>query len=462
MRARFILAVFALLAALVSAAAPSVAQEEGLGTSFITPFPSGDVYQLVVIGDDLADGLLGGVTEAFKGDSRVTIRNRTFSMNGVMRPDYFEKLQALDDDLKQQPAHIAIVMLGAWDRVSARDAAGKRLQVGSEPWKQEYAARGDRLMKLLKKRNIAVYWVGLPIVRRWDANEDVQMMNDVMRERTYLNGMKYIDAYAGFLDEGGGYSAYGPDVNGKIRLLRECDGIYFTTDGNRKLAHFVERDLRRDLTQAKADRAIPLAGTETEQARINPEREKAPAQTPGGAGVSKAGEPWGASLDGSTVQASSGGPGEQKADNGRVNLRLVSPGGRDEVVTLDIVRPAIPASVVALVTRRESSDKLSQLGDAIIDQIPGGLTVMSTVALASGPGGAGGKRRLAATQAPYFRVLYKGERLPPKPGRADDSAWPRPRPPDETAFVPQADPVETGATADEPAPAKKKANRRRD
>ncbi len=79
-----------------------------------------------------------------------------------------------------------------------------------------------------------------------------------------------------FSTKGGGYSAYGPDVNGKIRLLREGDGIYFTTDGNRKLAHFVERDLRRDLTQAKADRAIPLAGTETEQARINPEREKSP------------------------------------------------------------------------------------------------------------------------------------------------------------------------------------------
>ena len=61
----------------------------------------------------------------------------------------------------------------------------------------------------------------------------------------------------------------------------------------------------------------------------------------------------------------------------------------DATVTLDIVRPAIPASVVALVTRRESADKLSQMGDAVIDQIPGGLTVMSTVALASGPGVAG-------------------------------------------------------------------------
>lgn len=460
MRARFILAVFALLTVLVSAAAPSAAQDEGLGTSFITPFPSGDVYQLVVIGDDLADGLLGGVTEAFGGDSRLSIRNKTSSLNGLMRPDFFEKLEALDGDLKQQPVHIAIVMLGAWDRNSVRDAAGKRLQVGTEPWKQEYASRADRLMKLLKKRNIAVYWVGLPIVRRWDVNEDVQMMNEITRERTYLNGMKYIDAYAGFTEENGGYSAYGPDVNGKIRLLREGDGVFFTSAGNRKLAHFVERDLRRDLTQAKADRAVPLAGAEAEQARINPERESAGTQRSDGANAAKPGQPWAAALSGVPAAASSGEGGEQKADNGRVNLRLVSPGGREEVVTLDIVRPAIPASVVALVTRRESADRLSQMGDALIDQIPGGLTVMSTVALASGPGAQGGKRRLTATQAPYFRVLYKGERLPPKPGRADDTSWPRPAPPAEQAFMPDADPVETGATA-EPAPEKQKAARRR-
>jgi hypothetical protein len=462
MRARLIIPVLALLAALVAAAAPSAAQEEGLGTSFITPFPSGDVYSLEVIGDDLADGLLGGVTEALQGDSRLTIRNKTFSINGLMRPDYAEKVQALDEDLKQPPVHIAIVMLGAWDRVSVRDASGKRVQVGSEGWKQEYGARADRLMKLLKKRNVAVYWVGLPIVRRWDANEDVQMMNDIIRERAYLNGMKYIDAYAGFTDENGGYSAYGPDVTGKIRLLREGDGVYFTASGNRKLAHFVERDLRRDLTQAKADRAIPLAGTEAEQARINPDRERGAATTPDGSAPPKPGQPWAASLENGEAATPSGGAGEQKADNGRINLRLVGAGGREETVTLDIVRPAISASVVALVTRRESSDKLSQMGDAVIDQIPGGLTVMSTVAMASGPGAAGGKRRLTATQAPYFRVLYKGERLTPKPGRADDSAWPRPAPPDEAAFIPESDPVETGATPPEPVPAKKTNSRRRD
>ena len=349
----------------------------------------GDVYRVLVIGDDLAEGLLYGMNEAFVGDGRLQLRPKNYPINGLMRADFAEKLQQLEEDLQRDPVNIAIVMMGAWDRVSVRDAAGKRAAVGSEAWRTEYGARADRLIKLLKKRNIAVYWVGLPNVRRSDANEDVQMMNNIVRERTYLNGFKYIDAYTGFMDETGGYSPYGPDVTGKIRILREGDGVYFTAAGNRKLAHFVERDLRRDLTQAKADRAIPLAGAEEEQAKINPDKAKlaeaAPGAGPAQAAKADPAAPGTPAAAGAAAPAASA-TGDQKADNGKINLRMVNPAGREEVVTLDIVRPAIPASVVALVTRRESADRPSQIGEAIIDQIPGGLTVMSTVALANTPG----------------------------------------------------------------------------
>lgn len=446
---RSTLRVLALFALLLAAAQSSYAQDEAAGGNFITPFPAGDIYNLQVIGDDLAEGLLSGVLGALQSDQRLSIRPQTFNLNGVMRGDFDERLVQLEEDLRREQVHIAIVMLGAWDRVSMRDpAGGKRLQVGSPGWRQLYAQRADRLMKVLKRRNVAVYWVGLPVVRRWDANEDVQMMNELVRERVYLNGQKYIDAYAGFTDENGGYSAYGPDLAGKIRLLRAGDGVYFTTEGYRKLAHFVERDLRRDLTQAKADRTIPLEGDEAEQAKINPDKAQLAAPAPG------ANEAAAKTEQAAAAPAALGdGAGEQKADNGRVNLRIIGQGGKEEVVGLDIVRPAIPASVVALVTRRESSDRLTQLGEAVLDQISGGLTVMSTVALATGPSGAG-RARAIPSQTPYFRVLFKGERLPPKPGRADDTSWPRPTDPPEQAFVPQLERIETGATTPpEPSPA---------
>jgi hypothetical protein len=446
MHARLMFPLAALLAALMAAASPGAAQaqEDPSGTSFITPFPPNDTYNLVIIGDDLAEGLLGGAREIFQKDPRVVMRNAPRSISGLMRRDFDQKLVELEEGLKTEPAQIAILMLGAWDRVSVRDpATGKRLMVGTDGWRREYAARSDRLLKMLRRRNIAVYWIGLPNVRRYDANEDVQMMNSILRERVYLNGAKYIDTYAAFIDENGGYSQYGPDVNGKIRLLRAGDGVYFTWEGNKKLAYFVDRELRRDLTQARADRAIPLDGDPSEQAKINPDRAKLTESSDGSGAASARGPEASAAK---ARQPEAGGVGDQKADNSRINLRIVSEGGREEVVSLDIVRPAISASVVALVTRRESPDRPSQLGESVIDQIPGGLTVLSTVALATGTGQAGGRRRLSPSQSPYFRVLFKGERLPPKPGRADDASWPRPAPPPEAAYFSEPDPVETGAT----------------
>jgi hypothetical protein len=461
MHPRLISPLAALLTALMVVASPVAAQEDPSGTSFITPFPPNDTYNLVMIGDDMAEGLLGGSREIFQKDPRVVIRNTHLSIGGLMRRDFDQKLVELEEALKTDPVQIAILMLGAWDRVSVRDSTSeKRLMVGTDGWRREYAARSDRLLKMLRRRNIAVYWLGLPNVRRYDANEDVQMMNSILRERVYLNGAKYVDTYAGFADESGGYSPYGPDVTGKIRLLRAGDGVYFTWEGNKKLAYFVDRELRRDLTQARADRSIPLDGTEDEQAKINPEKAKDPdAGTAPGAAPNRGPEASAARIK----QAEAAGAGDQRADNGKINLRIVSANGREEIVALDIIRPAISASVVALVTRRESKDRLSQLGEQVIDQIPGGITVMSTVALATAAGQAGGRRRLSPSQSPYFRVLFKGERLPPKPGRADDASWPRPAPPPEAAYFPELiDPVETGTTqAAEQAPRKKKPDQRK-
>lgn len=443
MRARPTLLLAALFAAVLATAMPAFAQEDPAGASFINPFPPNDTYNIVMIGDDLAEGLLGGAREIFQKDARVVIRNVPLSLGGLMRRDFDEKLIALEESLKSDPPQIAIIMMGAWDRVSVREAAtGRRVMVGTDGWRREYAARSDRLLKMLKRRNVAAYWLGLPNVRRSDADDDVQMMNSLLRERAYLNGAKYIDTYAAFIDENGGYSQYGPDVTGKIRRLRAGDGVYFTWEGNRKLAYFVDRELRRDITQARADRAIPLDGGEDEQAKINPEKVKQDNSADASGAAGRGPDASAARIR----EAEASGPGDQKADNGRINLRIVSEGGREEVVTLDIVRPAIPASVVALVTRRESPDRPSQLGESVTDQIPGGLTVMSTVSLATSAGQAGGKRRLAPSQSPYFRVLFKGERLPPKPGRADDISWPRPAPPPEAAFLDAPEPVETGAT----------------
>ncbi len=389
---------------------PALAQDAGLGGSFITPFPQNDTYQVQVIGDWLAEGLLDGLVQAFTASpAGAQFARKRYRLSGLRRS---RDIGSLEQAMANDPSHIAIVMLGVEDRYSL---SSRRNPKADEKWRAEYGSRVDKAMKILKKGGRAVYWVGLPNMRRWQDNERAQLMNDIYRERAYLNGVRYIDAYASFIDEGGGYSDYGPDVTGKVRRLRYSDGIHFTDAGYRKLAHFVERELKRDIAQARLERSIPLAGAPAEQAKVNPDRARLKAET-GRTPKSKTAKA------GVAAPAATAGAREQKADAGKVDIKVPGPGGTEQVVTVDIVRPAIPASVVALMTRRSSADRAAQMGDILVDQIPGGLTVMSSIVP---PRGSNGRRRLSPTQTPYFRVFERGQRLVPKPGRIDDFSWPR-------------------------------------
>jgi hypothetical protein len=424
---------------LVAAAGSAYAASDEQSATFLTPFPDNDVYQVTVYGDTYANGLLNGLVQAFTGDVRLNIQKQVSPITGLMANGFEAKVSALEKAVTTDPLNIAVVMVGAYDRVPLRDDSGKRIWAGTDEWVAEYTRRIDRVMRAFKRKNASVYWVGLPILVRKDANELVQRMNDVMRERAYLNGYKYIDTYQGFADENGNYSAYGPDLEGAIRLLRLRDGVNFTDAGNRKLAHFIEKELRSDLNQAKSNRNLPLLGSEAEQAKINPENAvKTPAPSSPVAtksSASKAPIVRGPSSDGTPPSATSDASGDQKADNGKITLKLVGSNGREETQTIEILRPAIPASVVALMARREGS---GQRGDLLVDQIAGGLTLMSSIT----PAGGNDRGRLSPTQAPYFRVLVKGERLQPKPGRADDFSWPPKN--DATTDAKPGDPLPRG------------------
>ena len=417
------------LAVACALALPAAAQEEATGTSYVNPFPPGDIYKLQAYGDAFAEGLLSGLNESLAGDTRLQLQRRHRSLSGLARADFEDELR-VEEAPGREPMHIGVIMIGYGDRISIRmPTTGRRVAIESDEWREEYGRRVDRFIKALKRQGIALYWIGQPILRRADANDDAQVINDVVREKAYLNGIKFIDIQAHFADEAGNYAAYGPDLTGKSRLLRENDGILFTPAGYRKLAHFVEQEIKRDLTQARNERAIPLAGTEAEQKRIVSQRPRSSSDGDGGwkgtVNAVKEAKAGGQPKSSGTTQPVQTQPDpEQKAENGRITLKSIGANGREESITIDIPRPAIPSAVIALMTRKESSDRASQIGDVVAEDVGGGLVVMSSIT-PSGGGPGGVARRMAPSQTPYYQVLVKGERAPSKPGRADDFSWPR-------------------------------------
>ncbi len=385
-----------------------------LSTSYITPFPQTDRYQVRVIGDWLGAGLTAGLEEAFKQESSLQIADVSRSNYGLTRADQIDFYGDMDRMIAASPVHVAIIMLGVNDRASMKAGSG-RVAPGSPEWKDAYGKEAEKLIKKLRSANIAVYWVGLPVMSNPAFSEVVAAMNDAVRQAAYLNGAKFIETWAGFTDQLGAYSAYGPDLTGQTKRLREGDGVGLTPVGNRKLANYVEIILRRDLAQAKAQRNIPLAGDEEEQARV----------VPGGSRPSAKGT---VGPDANKEWAAAASP--PRPDPGKPGAAKPAPAGNAASAFKTEVAAPPPLPAPAPAQEPQGRDQAAfggtgyQGGEFIFSDLSDGLTAIAVISPVGDFSMREIQRQTPLADRIYFKVLSKGDALPPKEGRADDFKWP--------------------------------------
>ncbi|HET7911137.1 MAG TPA: DUF459 domain-containing protein, partial [Pseudolabrys sp.] len=131
------------------------------------------------------------------------------------------------------------------------------IEFRTDQWAEIYSKRIDETIAALKSKGVPVFWVGLPSIRGTKSTADAVYLNDLYRARAERAGVIYIDIWDGFVDEAGKYSNFGPDYEGQMRRLRSSDGVFFTKSGALKLAHYVEREIRRQMNSRVAPIAIP-------------------------------------------------------------------------------------------------------------------------------------------------------------------------------------------------------------
>lgn len=213
--------------------------------------------KVAVIGDSMAEALAIGfeADTGFKID--FLVRQRTSSASGLVRDDYHDWPKAMASLLAQNgDLAAAIVMVGLNDKQALR-LGTETLEPFSEPWREAYRRRIDALIALARDAKVSLLWVGMPAMRLPKLSADIMVINDLARERVLAAGQTFIDTMDAFADPAGGFALNGPDVIGDIVRLRGPDGIHFTSAGQRKLAFFVERPLRRLLNARLVPKSEP-------------------------------------------------------------------------------------------------------------------------------------------------------------------------------------------------------------
>lgn len=203
-----------------------------------------DARVVLVLGDFFAGGLADGLTTALADNSVVRIVDRSRGSSGLVRSDLVnwpEVTKAIIEEVK--PAYI-IAMVGTNDRQGMLED-GKRLKKRTPEWDSAYKKRAEALATTLKEAAIPFTWVGLPPVRFSSMNNDFLVFNEWYRASATDAGGVFVDVWDGFSDANGAYIRSGPDVKGQIVLLRSKDGINLTRAGRRRLAFYVEGNVRK-------------------------------------------------------------------------------------------------------------------------------------------------------------------------------------------------------------------------
>ena len=200
---------------------------------------------VAVLGDSLADPLADGLADAFVQDlPEVAVLKKARDGSSLGQSAPYDWVAKAGELLAAEKITVGVVLIGINERQAIKDEAGVFQEPRSDKWVELYIRRVDDLIAQFKTRNIPLFWVGLPAMQSQRLTEDMQYYNGILRERMARGGVPFVDVWDGFVDESGQFSAYGPALDGQTRRLRGVDGVHFTRAGGRKLAHFVERDLR--------------------------------------------------------------------------------------------------------------------------------------------------------------------------------------------------------------------------
>ena len=136
-------------------------------------------------------------------------------------------------------------------------APGSSYDFHTDQWATLYGKRIDEMIAALKTKGVPILWVGLPAIRGTKSTSDLSYLDELYREHAEKAGIDYVDIWDGFVDDQGRFALQGPDFEGQTRRLRSSDGVHFTKAGAVKLASYVDRDLRRALSNHVVPVALP-------------------------------------------------------------------------------------------------------------------------------------------------------------------------------------------------------------
>jgi lysophospholipase L1-like esterase len=174
---------------------------------------------------------------------------------GLERPDVFNWFTRVAEVLRTLKPNAVVVDFGGNDDHGYMTGLPKGVEIdgfGTPAWSAEYRRRVAGIMDTVVRAHAFLVWIGLPITRDEAQTRRFDTINAIVESeaRKREGRVAYVDTYATFASDTGGFAQYLQNASGTEVLVRSPDGVHFEPAGGDMIARLVLHRLNEafDLT----------------------------------------------------------------------------------------------------------------------------------------------------------------------------------------------------------------------
>jgi uncharacterized protein len=163
---------------------------------------------------------------------------------GLERPDVFNWFTHISEQMRKLRPNAIVLEFGGNDDHGYMTGVPKGVSIGNfgtPSWSAEYRRRVAGVLDAVTRAGAFVVWIGLPITRDSAQTRRFDTINAIIQSeaRKRKGRVAFIDTYATFASDSGGFAQYLTDASGKQVLVRAPDGVHFERAGGDMIARSV-------------------------------------------------------------------------------------------------------------------------------------------------------------------------------------------------------------------------------
>lgn len=223
-----------------------------------------DEIRIAFIGDSLSDGMWGGATRLVSQEAclgqRVRLGRFAENGTGLTRPAKYDWVTEGKAVVAKFKPTISVVSLGLNDRQSIVDTSRARFDLGTPGWRTRYLELSQALARNLEASDAGVLWIGLPVLRDKQAQDDATEKNAIFADAIRQMGdpkVRFVEPWRQNSTGPDAFQPYGHDLRGAEVQIRATDGIHFTAAGYDVLAVHLFHEVAVFMKERGVEMAYP-------------------------------------------------------------------------------------------------------------------------------------------------------------------------------------------------------------